>query len=78
MNFEYTSRSISLQSRMNEFMTEFIYPVEDEVNRYNLSAENSWTKWPGLERLKAKAGKRIMESFFTYILWKLKPWSYKS
>ncbi len=53
MNFEYTQRSIELQGRVDAFMQEHIFPLEEEYNDF--VANNPWQIFPKQESLKSMA-----------------------
>ncbi|MGB0839820.1 MAG: acyl-CoA dehydrogenase family protein [Chitinophagales bacterium] len=55
MNFEYTDKAQSLIQRVKDFMDQYIYPVEKEINDYNAEPANFWTVHPKMEELKALA-----------------------
>jgi len=55
MNFEYSQKSLELQTRLNAFIEKHIVPVEDEFYAFQQNAENLWTRWPKTEELKQKA-----------------------
>lgn len=53
MNFEFTERSKILQERVQAFMEEHLYPLEQEYNDFVLA--NPWQNFPKLNGLKALA-----------------------
>ncbi|BEP65422.1 acyl-CoA dehydrogenase family protein (plasmid) [Variovorax sp. V213] len=58
MDFNYSPRTIELQTRLNAFMDEYIYPAETTVLeelQANTAAGKRWTPLQVIERLKAKA-----------------------
>lgn len=55
MNFEYSERSLKLQNKLRDFISEYIQPVEDEVNAFHSDPKNVWKRWAGTEDLKQKA-----------------------
>jgi len=55
MNFEHTEKVKSLLQRLQNFMDEYVYPIEQEVNTYNANPEKFWTLHPTIESLKTKA-----------------------
>ncbi len=55
MNFNYSDKVISLQSKLNAFFEEHILSVEKEVTSHNYNPDNLWKRWPGMEELKEKA-----------------------
>ena len=55
MNFEHTDKVKELLQKVQEFMDINIYPIEQEISRYNSNPENFWTLHPSVEKLKIKA-----------------------
>jgi acyl-CoA dehydrogenase len=55
MNFDYSEKTRDLIAKVEAFMDEHIYPVEDERHEFVEAPEHLWQEWPGLEPLKAKA-----------------------
>ncbi|MDM0040742.1 acyl-CoA dehydrogenase family protein [Variovorax sp. J22G21] len=58
MDFNYSLRTIELQTRLNAFMDEYVYPAETgvlEELQANTAAGKRWTPLQVIERLKAKA-----------------------
>lgn len=55
MNFEYSQKSLELQTRLNAFIEKHIVPVEDEFYAFQQNSENLWKRWPKTEELKQKA-----------------------
>ncbi len=55
MNFKYSEKSLSIQEKLKQFISEHIAPLEEEVVAFNRNPENAWKKWPGLDALKQKA-----------------------
>ncbi len=55
MNFQYTEKSLALQEKLKQFIAEHVSPREEEVEAFHRDPANAWTRWPGLEDLKAKA-----------------------
>ena len=55
MNFEYSEKSLALQKRVNDFMVEYIYPYEKEIQAFHHNPENLWQDFPKLEEWKAAA-----------------------
>ena len=53
MNFEYTEKSIQLQSQLNAFMDKYIFPIEHEYYEYCIN--NPWQIHPELGNLKKLA-----------------------
>ncbi len=55
MNFEYSEKSLAFQKRVNDFMVEYIYPHEKEIQAFHHNPENLWQDFPKLEEWKAAA-----------------------
>ena len=55
MNFEFTEKSIALQEKVQAFMDQHIYPIEQEIQDWNEKEENRWKVHPIMEELKTKA-----------------------
>ena len=55
MDFLYSDKVIELQERLNTFMQELIYPVEDSFKEYLETTDNPWKTPPLMEELKEKA-----------------------
>lgn len=55
MNFEYSQKVKDLQAKLNRFMEENIYPIEEEYAHWVHAPENAWKVWPGMDVLKEKA-----------------------
>ena len=55
MDFDFSDKTRDLIARVEAFMDEHIYPVEEERHDFVLDQNNLWQEWPGLEPLKAKA-----------------------
>ncbi len=53
MNFEYSDKVNSLIVRLNQFMDDYVYPVEDEMVKE--FSDNPWSTPDLMERLKDKA-----------------------
>ncbi len=53
MNFEYTAKSLDLQARVQVFMDEHIYPLEEEMRAFR--REKLWQIHPKMDELKAAA-----------------------
>ncbi|MEO0788501.1 MAG: acyl-CoA dehydrogenase family protein, partial [Bacteroidota bacterium] len=53
MNFEYTSKSLEWQKRIDEFMQSHIFPVEQAYSEF--TTRNPWKHFPGMEELKERA-----------------------
>lgn len=55
MDFTHSEKVQTLQKRLNDFMQDHVYPVEEAYRDALASAENPWTTPPILEGLKQKA-----------------------
>ncbi len=55
MDFTHSEKVQTLQRRLNDFMQDHVYPVEEAYRDALASAENPWTTPPILEGLKRKA-----------------------
>ena len=55
MNFELSSKTRDLISRLDTFMATEIYPVEAQYHGFVTDSANLWKVWPGMEALKDKA-----------------------
>ena len=55
MDFTHSEKVQTLQKRLNDFMQDHVYPVEEAYRDALASAENPWTAPPILEGLKQKA-----------------------
>src|SRR5262245_13919545 len=55
MNFEHTQKVQGLISRLEVFMDEHVYPIEEEYENWVADHANLWKPWPGMEAVKAKA-----------------------
>jgi acyl-CoA dehydrogenase len=64
MNFDYSDKVKALIAKLEAFMTEHIYPVEHEIDRWNAAEANLWKPWPGLEVLKHKAREHGLWNLF--------------
>ncbi|MEL7377423.1 MAG: acyl-CoA dehydrogenase family protein, partial [Bacteroidota bacterium] len=53
MNFEYTSKSLEWQKRIDDFMQSHIFPVEQAYSEF--TTRNPWKHFPGMEELKERA-----------------------
>lgn len=62
MNFEYSQRSLDLQARVDAFMQEHIFPLEDEYADF--IANNPWRIFPKQEELKTLARKAGLWNLF--------------
>ncbi|MDM9631125.1 acyl-CoA dehydrogenase family protein [Robiginitalea aurantiaca] len=64
MNFQYTEKSLELQSRLKDFLKKQILPADEEVEAFDRDPANLWIKWPGLEKLKDAARKEGLWNLF--------------
>ncbi len=64
MNFEYSERSLQLQKELNQFISEHIEPVEEEVYDFHANPTNVWKRWPGTNDLKQKAKEQGLWNLF--------------
>jgi acyl-CoA dehydrogenase len=55
MDFDYSQKTRDLIARLDAFMEEHVYPVEDERHDFVIDPANLWQEWPGLAALKEKA-----------------------
>lgn len=55
MDFEHTEKVKGLIQKLQNFMDEYVYPIEKEVNTYNANQDHFWTSHPSIETLKNKA-----------------------
>jgi len=55
MNFEYSKKSLELQTKLEDFIEAHIQHVEDEVHAFHANPKHIWQRWPGTEELKDKA-----------------------
>jgi len=55
MNFDYSEKTKALQDKLNAFMAEHIYPLEEERQSFATHPDNQWKRWPKLDELKEKA-----------------------
>ena len=64
MNFEHTDKVKGLLEKLQSFMDEYVYPIEQEVNAYNSNPKNLWTLHPKMEELKSKAKEEGLWNLF--------------
>ncbi|MEM8927672.1 MAG: acyl-CoA dehydrogenase family protein [Bacteroidota bacterium] len=64
MNFEYSEKSLQLQRKLSDFISQHIRPVEDEVYAFHSHPNNAWKRWPGTEALKQKAKEEGLWNLF--------------
>ena len=55
MNFEHSDKVKDLIARLNAFMQDYVYPVEQDYHDWVNDPAKLWQEWPGMEGLKAKA-----------------------
>jgi len=55
MDFEHTPKVQELMGKLQRFMDEHIYQVEQEYYDWVVNHDNLWKHWPGLDGLKRKA-----------------------
>ena len=55
MDFDLSLATQTLQARLQDFMDNHLYPIEQEVTRFHLDPANAWKVWPGMEDLKKQA-----------------------
>lgn len=55
MNFDPTATTQEWLTKLEDFMTAHLYPIETQVNSFYQDPANAWKVWPGLEALKDKA-----------------------
>jgi acyl-CoA dehydrogenase len=55
MDFEHTPKVQKLMAKLQRFMDEHIYPVEQEYHDWVTNHDNLWKYWPGLDELKQRA-----------------------
>lgn len=55
MNFEFSDKVKDLRSRLIAFMDEHVYPTERERQHWQHDPATTWSPWPKLEEIKAKA-----------------------
>lgn len=64
MNFEFSQKVKDLQAKLNRFMEENIYPIEEEYAHWTHAPENAWKVWPGMDALKEKAREEGLWNLF--------------
>lgn len=64
MNFEFSEKTKLLIAKLEAFMSEHVYPVEEERHEFILDQNNLWKEWPGLEALKKKAREQDLWNLF--------------
>lgn len=55
MDFEYSAKVKDLLARLEAFMDEYVYPIEQERARWLQDPTNLWQPWPGTEKIKQAA-----------------------
>ncbi|KZX82803.1 acyl-CoA dehydrogenase [Oleiphilus sp. HI0009] len=64
MDFEYSDRVKKLMKEVQTFLDNYLYPIEDELNRAIEEGENRWTIPPQIEELKELAKKQGLWNLF--------------
>ena len=64
MQFEHSEKTRDLITRVDQFLTEHVYPVEKELQAAIDSADNRWSIPPLLEELKSRARAEGLWNFF--------------
>ena len=64
MQFEHSEKVQELIQKVDQFLTDNLYPVEEEIQEYIDNASDRWTIPPLLEELKAKAKSEGLWNFF--------------
>ncbi len=64
MNFEYTDKVKELIARVDVFMQEYVFPIEEDYEEFIHNPENLWKVPPIMEELKAKAKAEGLWNFF--------------
>lgn len=64
MNFDFSQKVKDLQAKLNRFMEENIYPIEEEYSHWVHAPENAWKVWPGMDALKEKAKEEGLWNLF--------------
>lgn len=64
MNFDYSKKSLNLQDRLNNFIKEYIIPIEDEYLTFHDNPENIWKRFPKTDLLKQKAKEEGLWNLF--------------
>lgn len=55
MDFQYSAKVQDLRERVDGFMKEFVFPIEEERDHFLHDPATLWQPWPGTEKLKDKA-----------------------
>jgi acyl-CoA dehydrogenase len=55
MDFEFSPKINDLLAKLDAFMAENIYPIEQDYHAWTQDQTNLWKLWPGLAELKQKA-----------------------
>jgi len=55
MDFQHTDKVQALIAKLEAFMDEHVYPIEDERHHWHHDPANQWKRWPGTAGIKAKA-----------------------
>lgn len=64
MNFEYSEKVKGLIRKLEAFMDEYIYPVENDYHQWVEDPATRWQAWPKLAELKAKAREADLWNLF--------------
>lgn len=64
MHFEHSEKTQDLISRVDKFLQENLYPVENELQEFIDNSDDRWVIPPLLEELKAKAKSEGLWNFF--------------
>lgn len=73
MDFEYSAKVKALVARLEAFMDEYVYPVEQERARWLHDPAHLWQPWPGTERIKQAAREAGLWNLF--LPHEYAPWS---
>ena len=60
--YQFSDRSLELQSRLQAFMDEHIFPNEDTYHQQLASAENRWAPVPLMDELKAQMTTKLTQA----------------
>ena len=55
MDFQYSAKVQDLRERVDGFMKEYVFPIEEERDHFLHDPATLWQPWPGTEKLKEKA-----------------------
>ncbi|OCC23526.1 acyl-CoA dehydrogenase [Croceicoccus estronivorus] len=73
MDFQYSEKVEDLRERINAFMDDHVYPIEQERDHFHNDPANLWQVWPGTEEIKAKAREQGLWNLF--LPHEYAPWS---